>query len=176
MGEIKSTLDIVMEKTKDLVLSKEEKAEYNINEAKKSLKGLLQKFEDKVLDREQLEQELNILQESYDLKEKNILIGEILGKLNLVKDNRPILALLHESFGIDVSSFESLFNNFQDTIYKETQKRMNVIKDNLAEKRFISGSAVFPNIEADDEWKAKIRGIKNKFAEKLGQEKAVKAN
>ena len=172
MGEIKSTIDIVMEKTKDLSLSREEKEKYNINEAKKNFKGLLQQFEDKVLDKVQFEKELKILQESYDLKEKNILISEILERLGLEKNNRSILALLHESFGIDVSSFESLFNNFQHAIYKDTQKRMDEIKENLAEKHFISGSAVVPDLETDDEWIAKIRGIKDKFTQTLSREKA----
>ncbi len=171
MGEIKSTLDIVMEKTKGLTLSRDEKEKHSINEVKKNLKGLLQKFEDKVLNREQFEEELNILQKSHALKEKNIFISEILGRLDLAKDNRLILALLREAFGLNVSKLESLFNDFQDTIYKDTKKSMDEIKNNLAETHFISGSAVVPNLKMDDEWKSKIRDIQERFMEKLDLER-----
>ena len=39
MTEIKSTLDLVMEKTRHLILSDEEKQEQKENEFKKKLKG-----------------------------------------------------------------------------------------------------------------------------------------
>ncbi|MBW2606014.1 MAG: hypothetical protein JRD05_00115 [Deltaproteobacteria bacterium] len=47
-----------------------------------------------------------------------------------------------------------------------------LIKENLAQKRFISVSAVVPNISADDEWIKKFQDIKDKFDQLLGVEKA----
>lgn len=46
MGEIKSTLDLVMDKTRHLTLSDEEKQEQKEKEFKKNLKGPAQKFQD----------------------------------------------------------------------------------------------------------------------------------
>ncbi len=46
MGEIKSTLDLVMDKTRHLTLSDEEKQEQKEKEFKKNLKGPTQKFQD----------------------------------------------------------------------------------------------------------------------------------
>ena len=59
MGEIKSTLDLVMEKTRHLTLSQEEKEEQKHIEVDKRLKGLLQKYQDNLLKKEQLEKELD---------------------------------------------------------------------------------------------------------------------
>ena len=54
MGEIKSTLDLVMEKTKHLSLSDEEKQSQKKAELEKRVNGLLQKYQDQVLSLEQL--------------------------------------------------------------------------------------------------------------------------
>ncbi|MBW2432576.1 MAG: hypothetical protein JRF36_03165, partial [Deltaproteobacteria bacterium] len=49
MGEIKSTLDLVMEKTRNLNLSDEEKQDQKNKEIESRLNGLLQKFEDQII-------------------------------------------------------------------------------------------------------------------------------
>ena len=46
MGEIKSTMDIIMEKTKGLTMTEEEKAEYKHKELTGKVRGLIQKFLD----------------------------------------------------------------------------------------------------------------------------------
>ena len=55
MGEIKSTLDIVMEKTQNLSLSTEERQEQHNIEIVKRIKGLLQKYQDQTLSKNDLD-------------------------------------------------------------------------------------------------------------------------
>jgi hypothetical protein len=57
MGEIKSTLDLVMEKTKDLTLSSEEKKAQKQKEIENRIKGLLQKYQDGFLSKSELKTE-----------------------------------------------------------------------------------------------------------------------
>ena len=54
MGEIKSTLDLVMERTKNLSLSDEEKQAQKQKEVESRIRGLLQKYLDGWLDKNQL--------------------------------------------------------------------------------------------------------------------------
>ena len=54
MGEIKSTLDIIMEKTKGLTMTEEEKTAFKSKEMEGKVKGALQKFLDGILDVERL--------------------------------------------------------------------------------------------------------------------------
>lgn len=49
MAEIKSTLDLVMEKTKDLSLSDEERQGQKNKEIGSRIRGLLNKFQDKAI-------------------------------------------------------------------------------------------------------------------------------
>ena len=57
MGEIKSTLDLVMEKTKHLSLSDEEKQNQKNSEIEKRVNGLLQKCRDQILSTDELQKE-----------------------------------------------------------------------------------------------------------------------
>jgi hypothetical protein len=67
MGEIKSTIDLVMEKTRHLTLSREEKDAQKKVEVHKRLKGLVQKYQDNLLRKDRLEKELDILNKTYDM-------------------------------------------------------------------------------------------------------------
>ena len=77
MGEIKSTLDIVLEKTKHLKLSQDEKRAQKSKEFEKRLMGLLQKYLDQLLNLHQLQKELNRLKKS-NFENQNKLLKLIL--------------------------------------------------------------------------------------------------
>ena len=173
MGEIKSTLDLVMEKTRHLTLSQEEKEEQKHIEVNKKLQGLLQKYQDNLLKREHLEKELDSLRKAYDLKVDKMLSRMLLDRLKLGHKNESLLELLNEICGIDVSRFEALFHDFQDAVGFASEKRIKEIKADLAEKRFISGSAVVPNPEADNELILTVKEIKDKFDQILVREKTA---
>ena len=171
MAEIKSTLDLVMEKTRHLTLSDEEKQEQKEKVFRKKLKGPAQKFQDHTINKRELKKEINNLLKTYGLKDEAIIIREFLNRLGFNQDNQSLLALLNELWSVDIIKLEAIFNNYNETIQIEAQKRMEEIKENLAQKRFISGSAVVPNISSDDEWIRKIQDIKDKFDQLLGVEK-----
>jgi len=63
MGEIRSTLDLVMEKTRNLTLSKEEKEKQDNEELRKKLNGLLEQFQDNMLRKGELKKKLESLEE-----------------------------------------------------------------------------------------------------------------
>ncbi len=172
MGEIKSTLELVMEKTKHLTLTEKEKTDQKYNEFNKNLKGLVQKFQDRLLNNERLNRELSILQKNYNVSEKNSLSDEIFGRLDLDQDNKRLFDLLNEICGLNVMKLESVFDEYQDTIRSKSQKKRDEIKENLAKKYFISGNAAVPNVEADSAWLAEIQDVRNEFGHLLGLEKS----
>ncbi len=171
MGEIKSTLDLVMEKTRHLTLSQKEKEGQKQIEVNKRLKGLLQKYQDNLLRKEQLEQELESLRKTFDLNVKEMLSHILLDGLKLGSNNISLLELLSAICGLDVSGLKELFHDFQNTIEIAAQNRIEEVKANLAKKSLISGSAVVPNLEIDSEWLATVQGIKGKFDQILSREK-----
>ena len=173
MSEIKSTLDLVMEKTRHLTLSREEKKAQQQIEVKKRLQGLLQKYQDNLLRKENLKKELGNLKIAYELNVDKMLADLILNSLKLGRDNNGFLELLSEIFGLNLSGFETIFQNFNDAVKSATKKRVGQIKTDLSKNRFISGHAVVPNLESDREWLSTLGHIMDGFDQILNKEKAA---
>ena len=173
MGEIKSTLDLVMEKTRHLTLSQEEKEAQKRIEVNKRLQGLLQKYQDKFLKKDNLKKELYSLKLAYDLNVDEVLADLLLNSLKIGRDNTVFLELLSEFFGLNLSGLETIFQNFKAKVKSATKERVDQIKTDLSKKRFVSGSAVIPNLESDREWLSILGHIMDGFDQILDKEKAA---
>ena len=171
MAEIKSTLDLVMEKTKHLTLSREEKEEQQRTEAGRKVYGLVRKYQDNLLNKERLETAIDALRKTYDFNVNEILAQLLLDDLKLGEKNEFLLELLHEVCGIDVLNLEKLFHDFLLQVGVAAKERIEAIKEDLAKTRSISGSAVVPNLEADPIWLSMRGEIKHTFDDILSREK-----
>jgi len=171
MVEIKSTLDLVMAKTRHLTLSREEKDAQKKVEIHKRLKGLVQKYQDNLLRKDQLEKELDSLKKTYDLNVDEILLNLILGSLEPGRHYQMYLQLLNEIYGLNVSGLEKIFQDFKGAVKSATKERVREIKADLAKQRFISGAAVVPNLDRDREWLPVLGDIKGRFDQILSREK-----
>jgi hypothetical protein len=173
MGEIKSTLDLVMEKTRHLTQSQEEKKAQKRIDVNKRLQGLLQKYLDNLLKKDILKEELGKLKTTYDLNVDEMLADLLLNSLKLGRDNTLFLELLSEIFELNLSGLETIFQNFKAAVKSATKERVDQIKTDLSEKRFISGSAVVPNLESDREWLSMLGHIMDGFDKTLNKEKTA---
>lgn len=173
MGEIKSTLDLVMEKTRHLTLSQEEKDAQTKVEVHKRLKGLVQKYQENLLRKDRLEKELDILKKTYAMDVDQVLLNLLLSSLEPGRHYKMYLELLNEICGLNVSGLEKIFQDFKGTVKSATEKRVNEIKADLEKKQFISGSAVVPNIESDREWLSMLGDILGRFEQDLSREKST---
>ena len=171
MGEIKSTLDLVMEKTKNLSLSSEERQAQKNQEIESRIRGLLQKFKDQVLSDDNLKAEYQKLQKEYDLSGNAPLIREICGQIELGANNHTWLELLAQLKVADIERVTSVLHEFDEIIDAAAQEQSKILLDKLAKAHFISGSAVVPNLEADKAWQKKAREIRVKFEPLLNQAK-----
>ena len=172
MAEIKSTLDLVMEKTRHLSLSEQEKQEQHSREFAKRIKGLIQQYQDQELKVEDLKKELSDLQHTYGLKPEDIIKSEILDRIDLYQDNRTFLTLLPDLCGSDVTPLESITKEYKEAVYHVTRARTAKVKQHLAEKYFISGEAVVPNLENDESGMKEIQLVRDKFDRLFALEKS----
>ncbi|MBN1931233.1 MAG: hypothetical protein JW786_06455 [Desulfobacterales bacterium] len=172
MAEIKSTLDLIMEKTKHLTLTQEEKEKQTFEEFRKKLNGLLKKFEEGIYTNIEFDSELKELQKHYEITEKKIVIRAIADEINLDQDNTLLLTLLKNTYGSDVNPIQSVLDHYQTAIYQITQERIQQIKKNMAREHSISGSAVVPDLEEDAVWLEANQTIRSNFDQLLSQAKA----
>ncbi|MBE9547062.1 MAG: hypothetical protein IMF10_06170 [Proteobacteria bacterium] len=161
MGEIKSTLDIIMERTKGLALTEEEKEEIRHKELAGKIKGWVQKYLDDLVNLETLKSELK---KEPGLQE--VLQKELQGRLEPDDDNAKIFQLIKELLGIKKDIFVKLINKFQEEAARERSKRLEYMKKQLTKRR-IFGSAVIPNLGHDTEWNAYYQKIKDDFKKEV---------
>jgi len=171
MAEIKSTLDLVMEKTKNLNLSSGERKAQIDKEVGSRIRGLLQKFSDQALNADNLRSEYQKLQKDYGLSENTPLIKEICGQIELGKDNHAWFELLDQLRVADIEAVTSVLHEFDQVIDAAARERSKILRDQLAETHYISGSAVVPNLQADKDWQKKAGEIRAEFEPLLNQVK-----
>ena len=171
MGEIKSTLDLVMEKTKNLTLSDEEKRAQKQQETASRIKGLLQKYQDGLLAENQLQIEYENLKKEADLPDDTPMIEEILGRLDPNQENQRLLEILETCCPVNPAVITGIIDDFRRAYHDAADKRMTQLKKDLARKYAISGSAVVPNLDADDQWRRTEGALRLRFEEKLSREK-----
>lgn len=170
MAEIKSTLDLVMERTRHLTLSAEEKREQALAELKKNLSGLLLRHLEGMVSQEQFRKELHELQERSGLTDPRIFIGEVLQRFDLDQDNGPLLTLLAAIYGCDTTAIAQLLEDYRDTLAASAHKRQTRRQADLAHRHGISGSAVAVNLEADADWASERAGLRRQFEAQLSRE------
>lgn len=161
MGEIKSTLDIIMEKTKGLTMTEAEKEELRHKELAGKIKGWVQKYLDDLINLETLKSELK---KESDIRK--ILKKELLERLELDGDNEKMLQLIKELLGIKKDPFVIIISNFQKEVARESSKRLDTMKKQLTKKR-IFGSAVIPNLNHDTEWNAYYQRVNDDFKKEM---------
>ena len=171
MGEIKSTLDLVMEKTKHLSLSDEEKQNQKKVDTEKRVNGLLQKYRDEVLSMEQLQKEYARLKQELGLPDDSFLINQVINKIDLTGDNLLLLNLLNQFCSSGIAGIDSILNEFQDEYNSAASYRLVELREVLAREQSISGSAVVPNLQADEAWQAEAGEIRSRFEKKLEVER-----
>jgi hypothetical protein len=165
MGEIKSTLDIIMEKTKGLSMSDEEKKVFQKKEVEGKVRGLVQKFQDGRMDLEGLKTEIDTFEEGQYEMAREALIKECLDRIDPEADNKSVLSLLEHVVEVDPNPFHKILSEFQKDLEKEKDTRERTLRERLQEEG-ISGSAVSPNVEADQEWNQYMLKLKKDFKEK----------
>jgi hypothetical protein len=166
MGEIKSTLDIIMEKTKGLTLTEEEKNALREKEVEGKVKGLLLKFIDGRMDLENLKIGITAIEEKNPGVAREAVIKDCLSRIDPESDNSLVFEILEHVARADTASFQKPLSKFHRDLDQEKRIREQRLGEKIVEKG-ISGSAVLPNIRADEEWIHYVQNAKEKFQEEM---------
>lgn len=172
MAEIKSTLDLVMEKTRNMTFSSEEKKALQVEEARKSFNGLLQKHLDGLIEFDELQKGITGLEEEFGLDDRRVLQKVVTDKLELASLVEPLLVILETVFGCDTAALRNLAKDYRSEITGRSDDRRRELSSYFQERYEVWGSAVTPNLDADVKWKDESSTLHDLFAAKLEQEKS----
>jgi hypothetical protein len=169
MAEIKSTLDLVMERTRHLTMSDSDKRDQAAGEFKTALNVLIQKYLDKDIDTDKFREQLLQLEKRVTFSDKGMVIGEIGRRIDPGTDNRLLLDLLQSASGVSVSGIRILLKECAQTVDKQAETARERIKGDLKNEG-ISGSAVVPNLDSDEGWVIRRNEITEQCRESLQTE------
>jgi len=174
MGEIKSTLDLVMEKTRHMNLSPAERNEKRAEDIEKALRGLVQKYIDGLLRKEPFLDAFSELEDVENHPKEHMLLREILDQIRIddgPEARRAGLELLEFGCALDPEKLASILNEFDAEKDKAAADRTRELLEQLLMHHQISGSAVVPNLDADAAFTERLNRLQKTCTERLDAEK-----
>jgi hypothetical protein len=151
MAEIKSTLDLVLERTKNLTLTAEEKHALALKEMEGNIRGLVQKFLSGFIDEGVLKKEMQQYAGARQKEAREVMKDILIEQFNPEVENERVLLLLRDVLGVMTDLIAAAVKEFKTQIANEQSKYIEGMRRELAAKQ-ISGSAVVPNLERDEHW------------------------
>jgi hypothetical protein len=166
MAEIKSTLDIIMEKAKKFSVTEEEKEGFRRRELEGKIKGLVQKTLDGILDPERFQVEVSALQaKGKDLVDQ-VLKDEVVAHLELDGNSEALLKMLENIAGPASAAVRNALADSENKGEQQKESRRKALLESF-KKKGISGSAVLPNLDADPEWTRTKVEMRTQLQEKI---------
>jgi hypothetical protein len=164
MGEIKSTLDLIMERTKNLSMSSEEKEEVRRQDWLKKARGWIQKFLDDQIELDKIKGQ--VLSQAPPEGWEKMLKGELINGLEPGGDNERRYLLLKTLLNLPPAPYEALLEAFTHKVDQEKDRYRKEQKKHWAGQE-ISGSALVPNQDRNPAWKQFFEQARQDCKEKI---------
>jgi seryl-tRNA synthetase len=169
MAEIKSAVELAMEKTKDLHLSREEMNTLKEQKMKSKAQGLVNRFLEVDFHLKEVQKELLKFTPDERKQLEKLMRQYLADAIQLDRDNdllfQGIETLREESKTLDrqIQQLIKKYRQQKEKAYGETEKNL------LAQwvKQGISGSAVQAKVEGSPEWGKALSRFKPAFGEQL---------
>lgn len=168
MGEIKSTLDLVMERTRHLSLSAEEKASQQRADFEKRLQGLLQQYADDALSAAGLKEKVADLQTRTQMREKPPLIRAVVGRIDPDRDNGRWLDLLADMAPGVCKPLEAALSSYHRQRDELIHAGRTRLREHLARELGIQGTAVVPNAAKDTATREGLSSLQQRIRDRIG--------
>ena len=149
MAEIKSTLDLVMERTKHLTMSTEEKTGQRRMEFEKKLNGLLQQYADNSLSVDELIEKVAGLQADLPADGHPLAASAVIRRIRPGRDNAHWLSLVARMAPDALTPLEVVLADYRDKDSRLTRQEGQRFLKDLERDHAIQGAAVEPNLRKD---------------------------
>jgi hypothetical protein len=170
MGEIKSSLELAMERSKKYVVSDEERASIKEREILQKATGLFNRYQSSHLSLHETVREIERMDERTGEKGKEILLSQCAGALSLEEDPERLFSLIEVMKNQDLrhprQEFQSLLTAYHEE-KEEARQRMGLQLAEALKKAGIYGDAIVPNVEGNDQWKEVLNSLNHSYSGKL---------
>jgi hypothetical protein len=165
MAKIKSTLDLVMERTKNISITQEEKDALHKKEWTEKTMSWVRKVLDRKMTLAELKSSLTKGAATYpDIR--GILKQELVAHIEPDEDNTVVFDALQEVLKADVQPYENLISDFQNRLAISYAENLDRAKSAL-KMQGISGTSVVPNLAGDEIWAAAYQKLKSELTDRI---------
>jgi len=172
MGEIKSTLDLAMEKTKKFTISEKEKEEMRQKEISQKATSLFHRHRGRHLSSNDLVKEIGQMEEGMRTAVKELLLSQWIDALSLDDEDARILKGVESLKEREIAETRQAFHHLLSRYQTEKEKLKEEVRVQLIEtlrKEGIYGSAVEPNLDGSELWKKENEKLIQFYGVKLDE-------
>ncbi len=159
MGEIKSTLDLVMARTRHLSMTAEEKRSQQRAECERRLQGLLQQYADGALSAEQVGERFSALQAETETEQPKALRDALVRRIDPDRENARWLDLLAQETPALVEPLQAILEDYREQNTALLTRAEGELLERLAREHGITGAAVAPNVRQDRRFREQLAAI-----------------
>jgi hypothetical protein len=165
MAKIKSTLELVMERTKNLELSPEDRDARERKEWEDKARGWARMLIDQKITIAGLMKDFTVESSRYSSL-ADILHAELIRHIDPDGDNSIILKALTEVLGLEMKPFADFISDYHARyeLYRQ-EHQVRLLSEFKA--KGISGTALMPNMDNDEVWLNFVKGLKDGFRQKI---------
>ncbi|MEN6373417.1 MAG: hypothetical protein ABFD75_01380 [Smithella sp.] len=167
MGEIKSAIELAMERTRHLSLSEEEKVQQHKDEFEKLLQGALQRYSDEVMSVDEFRERISELQSELHITDHQLVIKAVLKRIDPDQDNERWMNLLSVLESGSRDSLQKILLDYLEQRSKLLQAVEKQVLENLAQQHGITGSAIVPNPDKNASYQHGISVLKRETQTKI---------
>ena len=171
MAEIKSTLDLVMERTKHLTMSTEERAGQQKKDFEKKLKGLLQQYADNILSIDELLEKITVLSKDRQIDDRKLVVSTVVQRIQPDLDNEHWLSLVGRLAPAVYTPLKEALADYRDKVAVLSKKGEQRLLERLARKYGIQGPAIVPNLLKYASHHAELSTLKNEIQTRIDESK-----
>ena len=151
MSEIKSTLDLIMEKTRHLTMNQEEMKSVKKQELVKKIRGITSRFLSGERDAAYLDHQIRLLPEEEQSQARETCKNQFMEDLHPLEDNQRILAGVETLFGKEERDrWERTIDNLRAPLTAESERVHLEAESHFREilaAEGLQGPAVLPRVE-----------------------------
>jgi hypothetical protein len=170
MGEIKSTLELAMERTKKVSISEKEKEEIKQKEVLQKATSLFHRYQEGYLPLNDILKEIEKMEKKTAIMVKEILISQWIDALSLNDEAEKLLKGIESLKSRRTDELKEKHHHLFSQYQREKEAVQHRVKMELIESLReigIDGDAVEPNIEPDELWKKEKEKLDLSYKTKL---------
>ena len=174
MGEIKSTLELAMERTRKLAITQEEKEEIKRQELLKKATGLCHRYMEGRVPLHEILRQIERMADQEKSKVKKVLLSQWVEALSLESDHERLFDGIESLRGMKVSGLREKFQLLVSEYQVERKKTEQDIERQAIEElktEGIFGTAVVPRLEGNPKWRECTQAMTALFRKRVEEVK-----